>query len=75
MKRNFILLLVLATLVLAACAPTAQLATEQPTAQPLNVTVSIVPQKYFVERIGGKYVNVSVMVQPRCQPGDLRTKA
>jgi len=27
-----------------------------------NVFVSILPQKYFVERIGGKHVNVSVMV-------------
>lgn len=27
-----------------------------------NVFVSILPQKYFVERIGGRHVNVSVMV-------------
>ena len=29
----------------------------------LNVTVSIAPQKYFVEKIGGKFVNVNVMVE------------
>jgi zinc transport system substrate-binding protein len=27
-----------------------------------NIFVSILPQKYFVDRIGGEYVNVSVMV-------------
>lgn len=30
----------------------------------LDVVVSIAPQEYFVERIGGEYVNVSVMVEP-----------
>ncbi len=30
----------------------------------LDVVVSITPQKYFVERIGGEHVNVSVMVEP-----------
>ena len=34
----------------------------------LDVTVSIVPQKYFVERIGGEHVNVNVMVQPGNSP-------
>ena len=27
----------------------------------LDITVSILPQKYFVERIGGENVNVNVM--------------
>ncbi|MEE8233429.1 MAG: zinc ABC transporter substrate-binding protein, partial [Gammaproteobacteria bacterium] len=27
-----------------------------------NIFVSILPQKYFVKRIGGEYVNVTVMV-------------
>lgn len=31
-------------------------------AQPLSVVVSILPQKYFVEQIGGKYVSVTAMV-------------
>ena len=34
----------------------------------LDVTVSIVPQKYFVERIGGDYVVVNVMVRPGDSP-------
>lgn len=35
---------------------------------PLNATVSILPQKYFVERIGGEHVNVNVMVEPGDSP-------
>lgn len=34
----------------------------------LDITVSILPQKYFVERIGGENVNVNVMVQPGDNP-------
>ena len=34
----------------------------------IPVFVSIVPQKYFVEKIGGALVNVSVMVQPGASP-------
>ncbi|WP_066116978.1 metal ABC transporter solute-binding protein, Zn/Mn family [Geminocystis sp. NIES-3709] len=30
----------------------------------LNLTVSILPQKYFVEKIGGELVTVNVMVEP-----------
>jgi zinc transport system substrate-binding protein len=35
---------------------------------PLPVYVSILPQKYFVERIGGEMVSVSVMVGPGKSP-------
>lgn len=37
-------------------------------AQPLNVFVSILPQQYFVERIGGDQVRVRVMVKPGQSP-------
>ena len=37
-------------------------------AEPLPVFVSILPQKYFVEKIGGKMVDVSVMVLPGANP-------
>lgn len=37
-------------------------------ASALDVFVSIAPQKYFVERIGGDLVNVSVMVPPGASP-------
>jgi zinc transport system substrate-binding protein len=36
--------------------------------QPLQVTVSILPQKYFVEKIGGQQVAVTVMVEPGAEP-------
>ncbi len=38
------------------------------TEEKLDITVSILPQKYFVERIGGESVNVNVMVQPGESP-------
>jgi zinc transport system substrate-binding protein len=34
----------------------------------MPVYVSIAPQKYFVEKIGGAHVNVSVMVKPGANP-------
>lgn len=34
----------------------------------LQVVVSIVPQRYFVERIGGEFVRVNVMVGPGDEP-------
>jgi zinc transport system substrate-binding protein len=35
---------------------------------PMQVTVSILPQKYFVEKIGGRLVDAEVMVQPGSTP-------
>jgi zinc transport system substrate-binding protein len=35
---------------------------------PVQVTVSILPQKYFVEKIGGAAVTVEVMVPPGAEP-------
>jgi zinc transport system substrate-binding protein len=37
-------------------------------AQPLNIFVSVLPQKYFVEKIGGEAVYVSVMVKAGHSP-------
>lgn len=37
-------------------------------AAPLNVAVSVLPQKYFVEAIGGDHVRVQVMVRPGFEP-------
>ena len=34
----------------------------------LSVFVSIIPQKYFAQEIGGEFVDVSVMVQPGASP-------
>jgi zinc transport system substrate-binding protein len=36
--------------------------------EPIPVTVSIPPQKYFVERIGGNAVKISVLVPPGSNP-------
>ena len=36
--------------------------------RPLKVFVSIVPQKYFVEKIGGDLVEINLMVQPGASP-------
>ncbi|NJB68085.1 zinc transport system substrate-binding protein [Desulfobaculum xiamenense] len=35
---------------------------------PVHVSVSILPERYFVERIGGGHVDVQVMVPPGAQP-------
>ena len=39
-------------------------------AAPLEVFVSILPQKYFVERVAGDSVKVEVMVRPGMSPGN-----
>jgi len=40
----------------------------------LNIVVSIPPQKYFVERVGGEHVNVNVMVEPGANPATYEPK-
>ncbi|CAN2045128.1 Zinc ABC transporter, substrate-binding protein [Candidatus Magnetomoraceae bacterium gMMP-1] len=40
----------------------------------ISVFVSILPQKYFVEKIGGKLVDVSVMVKPGASPATYEPK-
>ena len=41
---------------------------------PLNIMVTMLPQKYFVERIGGDRVNVSVMVGKGIEPENYEPK-
>ena len=60
-------LVILTAAVLASLSGCAQGGTEGSTAD-LNVTVSILPQRYFVERIGGDHVAVNVMVLPGESP-------
>ncbi len=50
--------------VTAGCTPRAEKVSEEP----LQLTVSIVPQRYFVERVGGERVAVNVMVEPGSSP-------
>jgi len=65
--------LVILALVLAGCGGAATQAPAEP-AGVLNVVVSIVPQQYFVERIGGEHVNVTVMVPPGFSPATYEPK-
>ena len=72
-NRFFVLTLLAAFLagtVTACCAGQPGLADDGK----LDVVVSIVPQKYFVERIGGDYVSVSVMVEPGANPATYEPK-
>ncbi|MDY6875609.1 MAG: zinc ABC transporter substrate-binding protein [Chloroflexota bacterium] len=67
--------LVILALALAGCGGVTTQATSN--TQPpgvLNVVVSIVPQQYFVERIGGEHVNVTVMVPPGFSPATYEPK-
>jgi zinc transport system substrate-binding protein len=43
-------------------------------AKSIPVFVSIVPQKYFVEKIGGELIKVSVMVKPGASPATYEPK-
>lgn len=60
-------------LLLPACG-TSRLTATPPPEGLIDVAVSIVPQKYFVERIGGDSVNVSVMVGPGFNPATYEPK-
>ncbi|AFZ42756.1 periplasmic solute binding protein [Halothece sp. PCC 7418] len=48
--------------------------TPEAVTEKLEITVSILPQKYFVERIGGNTVDVNVMVQPGASPATYEPK-
>jgi zinc transport system substrate-binding protein len=58
------------TAVLAACARAPDSAADEV----VRVTVSILPQAYFCERIGGEHVQVSVMVEPGASPATYEPK-
>ncbi len=60
-------------LLLSACGTPAPAVTI-PGGTKINVTVSIVPQKYFVQRIGGDKVNVAVMVPVGFSPATYEPK-
>ncbi|MBN1276469.1 MAG: zinc ABC transporter substrate-binding protein [Deltaproteobacteria bacterium] len=42
--------------------------------EPVQVTVSILPQRYFVKKIGADFVRVSVIVQPGASPATYEPK-
>jgi len=62
--------LLLSAVLLTGCG---QVATSEPSAT-LHITVSILPQKYFVERVGGARVSVNVMVEPGASPATYEPK-
>ncbi|MDJ0901471.1 MAG: zinc ABC transporter substrate-binding protein [Xenococcus sp. MO_188.B8] len=61
----------LALLPITGCS---QRPTQKSTAKKLQIVVSILPQKYFVERVGGEYVSVEVMVEPGASPATYEPK-
>ncbi len=76
-KKSILFVTVLFALSVAAgaCSPQPAAEAPEPAAdQPLQVTVSILPQAYFVERIGGDRVRVNVMVQPGESPHSYEPK-
>lgn len=62
--------ILLLTTVITSCAPGQEI-----THDGLKVTVSILPEKYFVERVGGEYVSVNVMVGPGDSPHTYEPKS
>ncbi len=62
--------LLLSAALLAGCSQS----TAPASTDTLNVTVSILPQKYFVERVGGEHVTLNVMVQPGASPATYEPK-
>jgi len=72
MKRYIFALMIVAAILsglLVGCNPAPDAGRPQDAAGGrLNVTVSILPQKYFLERIGGEHVIVNVMAPPGADP-------
>ena len=66
-SRTYEVLALVLVLLLSACGTPAPATTIAPEGR-INVKVSIVPQQYFVERVGGDKVNVSAMVPPGFSP-------
>jgi zinc transport system substrate-binding protein len=62
--RIIIVILLLSAVLLIGCGQDV----EAESFDTLHITVSILPQKYFVERIGGERVRVNVMVEPGASP-------
>jgi zinc transport system substrate-binding protein len=74
MKTKFIFstLIFAWLIILSACAPDVSDNAEN---SALIVTVSVLPQKFFIERIGGEHVQVNVMVGPGESPHSYEPKA
>lgn len=71
-RRLFVATVILSSLLFVASG--CRGAAHTPSDAPLKVTVSITPQKYFVERVGGELVDVNVMVEPGASPATYEPK-
>ena len=71
-KLKTTIALVLLAILLSACGKNGSAAASTGA---FNVTVSILPEKYFVERIGGESVSVNVMVGPGDSPHTYEPKS
>ncbi len=73
-----LLALLAGTTLWIGCTPSSENPGDSPSpttqAEAIEVTVSILPQKYFVERIGGETVDVNVMVEPGASPATYEPK-
>ncbi len=69
-KAIAILSFLLLGILTISCASSPEASSDQ-----INVTVSIIPQKYFVERVGGEHVNVNIMVGAGSSPHTYEPKA
>lgn len=71
--RNIVLTVLFAAIFLSACSQPAIPADQG--ADRMTISVSILPQKYFVERIAGDLADVNVMVGPGDSPHSYEPKA
>lgn len=69
--KTSLLSLVLGSAILTGCTSSSIDSTEEienPVSETIDITVSILPQKYFVEKIAGDSVKINVMVKPGSEP-------
>ena len=71
-KRIFLPILLLLAFSLTACGANQP---ENASFEGLVVSVSVLPEKYFVDRIGGEFVQVNVMVGPGDSPHSYEPKS
>lgn len=76
--KQYFWMVIFIPVLLASCRGTADAAQPMIEANPsqaeMTVTVSVLPQKYFLERIGGDLVRVNVMVEPGASPHSYEPK-
>lgn len=72
MKRTFLVLASVGTLLLSACGGTpADSGTDAQAEGGLSVTAAFYPLAYAVERVGGEHVTVSSLTKPGAEPHDV----